>query len=449
MACGSVGREQQIRTTMQSTSDSRMHHPQSVRKLESADFRNEQTYQATRLPVTLASTIVPDAYRSQAFYDVEQEQIWSGGWVCVGYVSQVAKPGDTFLARISRQSFFITRGRDGKVRAFHNVCRHRGSQLICEEGNFDVIRCPYHAWGYALDGKLLGTPYFKGLDVPPEQQALFDMSEAKGFRKEDYPLLEAGVDTWGCFVFLNLSPAPTPLAEWLGDLPQRLEIKSNWKLIAENFMEYYHLPWVHPELCNISGFNDHYRVQGPGMYTGMCTLPLSRDDETAKLELPIMPGLNASEAETGYWFLIFPNLALFLLPNHLFTLVFQPGEVNRSVECADMLVHKNVVGAEGAETKIDEIFKFWTMVNTQDILAVERVQTGLESRAYPGGRMCYRFEEPVHRYQNMVIDRMVGLDRTPAGDAVENPDWLLAIQKELPIANTLVGGKKRQETPVG
>ena len=254
-----------------------------------ADFTKEDTYKATRLPVNLASTIVPDAYRSSEFYEIERQRVWAGGWVCVGYTSQAAKAGDTFIARVAEQPVLITRAGDGSLRAFHNVCRHRGSQLVCKDGNYDVLRCPYHAWGYALDGRLLGTPYFKGLDVPPGQQAQFDMAEAKGFKKEDYPLLPVAVDSWGCFNFLNLSERPRPLSDGLGDLPHRLgryplgelklvrrqsfEIMSNWKLIAENFMEYYHLAWLLPELCNVSGFNDHYRVQGPGMYTGNVHVP--------------------------------------------------------------------------------------------------------------------------------------------------------------------------------
>lgn len=432
-------------------------HPQKIRPHTREDYTRESTYAATRAPVTLASTIIPDAYRSREFHDVEQERVWSGGWVCVGYASQVAKPGDTFVAAIAGQSLLIARGRDCKLRAFYNVCRHRGSQLVCEDGNYDVIRCPYHAWGYALDGRLLGTPYFKGLDVPPEQQAQFDMSEARGFDKDDYPLLPVAADSWGSFVFVNLSPNPTPLLEWLGDLPrrlarypladlklvrrQRLEIKCNWKLIAENFMEYYHLPWVHPELCNVSGFNDHYRVQGPGMYTGMCTFPLSQDDETVRLDLPVMPGLNEKERLTAYWFMIFPNVALFLLPNHLFTLLFKPDGTNRSVETADLLVHPDALADPAANARIDAAFRFWTMVNDQDIVAVERVQVGLESKAYPGGRMCYRFEEPVHRFQNMVIDRMVGKEGVPPGDKQEDPDWLAAMNSATPAAKPLIGGK--------
>src|ERR1041384_4098195 len=130
-------------------------HPQRIKPLTAKDFMREQTYKATRLPVMLASTIVPDAYRSEEFYRIEQQRIWAGGWVCVGYTSQVANPGDMFVAALAGQSLIVTRDRERKLRAFYNVCRHRGSQLVCKDGNYDVIRCPYHAWGYGLDGKLL------------------------------------------------------------------------------------------------------------------------------------------------------------------------------------------------------------------------------------------------------------------------------------------------------
>ena len=176
----------------------------------------------------------------------------------------------------------------------------------------------------------------------------------------------------------------------------------------------------------------------------MCTFPVSRDDETVRMELPAMPGLNPAEAQTAYWFLVFPNIALFLLPNHLFMLLFKPDGTNRTVESADLLVHPNALSASDSDRKIDETFAFWSMVNRQDIAAVERVQTGLESRAYPGGRMCYRFEEPVHRFQNMVIDRMVGRDRVPAGDPAEDPGWLTAMKAATPKSKPLVGGRRHK-----
>lgn len=399
------------------------------------DYRREETYRQTRLPVELASTLIPDAYRSPEFHQVEQERLFGTSWVCVGYTSQVKEAGEMFLTSVAGQPLFITRDKEGQVRGFYNVCRHRGSRLLCADGKHDVIRCPYHSWGYSLDGRLLGTPYFKGLDIPPDQQAPFATCEAREFHKEDYGLLPVRVDTWGCFIFVNLDAQARPLREWLGDLPQRycryplqelqlvrrrpLRLQANWKLIAENFMEYYHLPWVHPELCNISGFKDHYRYQGPGMYCGMCTAPLSRDPSTVAFNLPNMPGLTLTEAENAYWIMLFPNICLFLFPNHLFTLLFQPDGPGHALEFADMLVHPSALESSDAQQHIDTIMSFWVFVNEQDILAVERVQQGVQARAYHGGRMCYRFEEPIHRFQNMVIDRMTGVDRIPEGDTEE------------------------------
>jgi choline monooxygenase len=400
-----------------------------------ADYLREETYSATRLPVERASTLIPAAYRCAEFHALEQERVWARGWVCVGYTSQVRDPGDTFIATVAGQPLLLTRDKSGRLRAFYNVCRHRGSQLVAQEGKHDVIRCPYHSWGYGLDGRLLGAPYFKGLDVPQEHQDHFEPCTARDFRKEDYGLLPVAVDSWGCFVFVHLAAQPAPLAEWLGDLPERFArhplhelqlvrrrpftIHANWKLVAENFMEYYHLPWVHPELCNISGFKDHYRYQGPGMYAGMRTTPLSTDPNTVTFELPTMPGLNATEAQSAYWILLFPNLALFLLPNHLFTLLYHADGAGQTLESADMLVHPGALAVPDAQAKIDAILSFWGMVNLQDIAAVERVQKGLQAQAYPGGRMCFRFEEPIHRFQNMVIDRMTGVQHIPAGDAGE------------------------------
>ncbi|HYS43167.1 MAG TPA: aromatic ring-hydroxylating dioxygenase subunit alpha, partial [Geobacteraceae bacterium] len=289
------------------------------------DFTKEETYRLTRVPVQLAHTLTPEAYRSTAYFEIERDRVFATSWVCVGYISQLAEPGDTLVASVGDQPIFVVRNRQGSLRAFYNVCRHRGSQLVDDDGKHELIRCPYHAWGYSLEGKLLGTPYFKGLDVPEVERQFYDTSEVKEFRKEDYGLLPVLVDSWGCFVFVNLDPRARPLAEWLGDLPQRygryplsalrlikrkrFDIRANWKLIAENFMEYYHLPWVHPELTTVSGVKEHHRQQGPGMYTGMDTSPLTPNPDSALwAELSAMPGLDETQVQSAYWIYLFPNL---------------------------------------------------------------------------------------------------------------------------------------------
>jgi choline monooxygenase len=301
-----------------------------------------------------------------------------------------------------------------------------------------VIRCPYHGWGYSLEGELIGTPYFKGLDVPPELQAKFQMAEAVAaeFCKEDYPLLEVATETWGGTIFVNLNHNPFTFGEWLGDLPQRFvrhpldqltfvrrrtyEIRANWKLIAENFMEYYHLPFGHPELCNVSGFDNHYRYQGPGMYTGMATIPLSNDPNTVSFAgLTTFAGLDATESQSAYFVMLFPNIAYWIFPHHLVTLLFWPLDHGRTLEQMDLLVHPEAMRVANADENFDRVMNFWWYVNDQDVRLVERVQAGLQSTPYPGGRMCYRFEEPIHRFQNMVADLMTGRIRVPPGDKEE------------------------------
>lgn len=396
-------------------------------------YMSEETYHKTRTSVDRATTMLPDAYRCSTFANVEGERLWSKSWVCVGYTSQLSKPGDYIAVTVADQPILVTCSAVGKLHAFYNVCRHRGSTLVENNGNQKVIRCPYHAWGYSLTGELLGCPFFEGIETNAVDEAAFDMSKIKNFNKRDYGLLPVHVETWGCFVFINLDEFPRPLAEQLGDLPQRFErfpledlqlynskrfdINANWKLVAENFMEYYHLPWVHPELTAVSGMGEHKRFQGSGMYTGMTTSPLSYDPTNPlSAEVPPMLGLDETEQQSAYWILIFPNIALFLLPNHLFTLLYRADGSGHTIESADMLIPSAAFDDSNSLQKYAAIFDFWDFVNQQDIEAVERVQKGIQSKAYPGGRMCYHFEEPIHRFQNMVIDFMVGDVKIPPGD---------------------------------
>lgn len=408
------------------------------------DFTREATYAATRLPVNAASTLLPEAYISPDFYAIEQERVFAGSWVAVCPAAQVRRPGDVLLAEVAGQSLIITRDQAGVLRAFYNVCRHRGTRLLSENCRVRVIRCPYHSWGYDLTGRCIGTPLFEGSDIPADQHGLFDMGAVKQFDRDDYGLLPVRVEAWSCLVFVNLDGQAPPLTDWLGDLPERLggyrleewevqrsrayHFRANWKLVAENFMEYYHLPWVHPELIKVSRMEDHYRFQGPGLYCGMTTSPVSPDTESGGwLALPPGPHVTAGDAISGRFIWIFPNVALSVLPNHVFMMLVTPDGTSDTVEKTFLLSHPASQGQPGFNAALDKLLSFWDLVNQQDIAIVEKVQLGLASAsAYTGGRMCYQFEEPVHRFQNMVIDRMVGVTRVPAGD---DPDALPAFAR--------------------
>jgi choline monooxygenase len=403
------------------------------------DYTKEETYRHTRAPVDLAVTLIPDAYTSQEFYDLEQEKVFARSWVVVGCTSQVAETGQVIVAEVAGRSIIVTRDKAGKLRAFHNVCRHRATKLLdddCREVRSNRIRCPYHSWTYDLEGNCLGTPLFEGSDVPEDQQGIFDMSDVKGFDKADYGLLPVRAESWGFLVFVNLDPDAPSLEAYLGDLPERFsdyrldqwrvvrekkyEVAANYKLVGENSTEYYHLPWVHPELIQVSRMEDHYRWQGPGMYTGFCTTPISQNTEVGGWQgLPPLSSLSGEDAESGRFVWLFPNTPIAVLPNHAFIIIARPDGPSRTVEQTIILSHPESTDSTSAEAELDQLARFWDLVNLQDIEIVERVQQGISNPAYRGGRMCYRFEEPLHRFQNMLIDKMVGIDRVPPGDEGE------------------------------
>jgi choline monooxygenase len=395
----------------------------------------EETYAQTRLPVALASTLIPEAYTSPDFFALEREKIFAASWIAVGCTSQLREARQALVADVAGRSLIVLRAETGDLRAFHNVCRHRGTKLL-DDGARTIasrIRCPYHSWTYDLQGNCVGAPLFEGSDIPEDQQAIFDMSDVKGFDRADYGLLPVRVESWGFLVFVNLDPDAAPLARQLGDLPERFSgyrlkewevvrektyrVAANYKLVAENFMEYYHLPWVHPELIKVSPVENHFRWQGPGLYTGMCTTPISANTEAGGWQgLPPIEGLDPEDAVSGRFALLFPNTAVSILPNHAFVIRAIPEGPAGTVEETMILSHPESLASPDAERELDQVASFWDLVNVQDVKIVERVQEGLSNPAYRGGRMCYRFEEPLHRYQNMVVDKMVGIDRVPPGD---------------------------------
>jgi len=408
-----------------------------LRPLAREAFADPATYVHTRLPVNLASTLIPDAYTSPEYYELEQRRLFGSSWVGVAMTSELREPGDFVVVEVSGRSLIVCRNKDGELRAFDNVCRHRGAQICAASGHVArFFQCPYHAWAYDLDGALLGTPLFTpDSQVPPDQRAAFDMSDVKEFDKADYGLHTVRVASFGPVVLVCLDPGARELHELLGDLAARLEgyrmdewevsrtatyeIEANWKLVAENFMEYYHLPWVHPGLVKVSPINAHYRWQGPGTYIGFCTSPIaSNADEGGWQGLPAIAGLDETDAVSARFVVLFPNIAL-TGPTH-------------TSETTYLLTNPESHGDPQAEAAIDDLVIFWDSVNRQDVEIVEVVQRGLANTSYTGGRMCYRFEESVHRFQNLVIDRVLEIDRIPEGDAVEQAPMFAARAPEAP-----------------
>ena len=385
-------------------------------------WSNDGWWAGTRADLTSATGLPPAVYADDVYFGDERAAVFGRAWVCIGLADEVRRPGRLLVRSVGDRSIIITRSEDGELRGFLNSCRHRGTELAeadCEISH--TIRCPYHRWGYATDGRLIATPRFE--DLPRER-----------FDKADHGLVPVRVDTWGSLLFACLSEETAPLRSWLGDLPERmagyglddwseresqqLEIAANWKLISENFQEYYHLTWVHPELAKVSRVDDHYRYQGPGMYCGQSTTPVSGNDRDDWLRMPPAAELDDSDSCSGRFVAIFPNVLLSVLPNHAFVMRLDPQSPGTTIETCSWLLPPSSASlgdADFAPTR-----EFWLDVNSEDIDIVERGQRGLGRGSVPPGPLAPRFEEPLHRFHNMLADTMTLASaievRVPNGD---------------------------------
>ena len=407
-------------------------------------WTDERAWAATRRPIGRATGLTPALYTDPDAHELELELVYGRSWVCVALTSELAEPGTVLARQVGARSIAVTSDVHGDIRSFVNACRHRGTELIAADCRVrGTIRCPYHRWGYGLDGALVSTPRFTD-----EALAAADAGELG--------LVPVRTATWGCLVFACLDPRTPPLETWLGDLPERMsgyrlgdwtiaddtdvEIAANWKLISENFQEYYHLPWIHPSLAGVSRVEDHYRYQGPGMYCGQTTTPVSDDDGSTWLGLPPMAGLDESDVASGRFVAIFPNVLLSVLPNHAFVMRLTPAGAGVTHEHCTWLVppatdatHDRAEATEG----FSAVRRFWLEVNGEDIAIVQRSQRGLTTGAVPPGPLVARFEEPLHRFHNMLADHFTSA--APADIAVPPGDP--------PGADEALGGRPNPRPP--
>ena len=382
----------------------------------------EDAWIGSRRPIHEAHALPADCYIDPDFFFEEQERVFATSWVCVGLRDELEAAGSGIVRNVGGRSVIVWRNTEGNLRAFLNACRHRGTRLLEVDCTINsTIHCPYHRWAYNRDGDLVATPHFTEAGI-------------EGFDPIDYGLTPIRVASWQCLLFVCLSSDTPPVAEWFGDLDDRLagyelsewrshhnqtfEIRANWKLLSENFQEYYHLPWVHPELSKVSRVQDHYRYQGVGMYCGQTTTPVSSDERGDWDAMPPANGLSDSDRTSGRFIALFPNVLLSVLPNHVLVMRLDPLEPDLTRESCTWLLppSSDYVADDAFATTRD----FWIDVNSQDIEIVERGQRGLKSGGYTPGRLSPRFEEPLHRFHNMLADRFTGVHRVPDGDDSDN-----------------------------
>lgn len=350
-------------------------------------------------------------YTDPARFELEMERIHFDMWLCAGRAEQLAAAGRYFVRQVGSASVVVVGGEDGRPAAFHNVCRHRGTRL-CKDEEGQVpgrIQCPYHAWTYGLDGRLLSAPH---------------MDRVAGFREEDYPLGRVAAEVWDGHVFINLSPSPRPLAEQLASLPGKFgpwgmadlvrverrvyALRANWKLIIQNYSECLHCPIVHPLLHRQSHYmsGDNEPPQ-PTYLGGRMDLregieSLSMDGRAAAA---CLPGLGPEDRRHVYYYALLPNLLLNLHPDYMLTFTMWPRAADRTDVVCEWHFHPEAVARPGFDPR--GAIEFWDLTNRQDWELSELAQQGISSRGYRPGPYSNR-EELLQALDRFVLERTAG-----------------------------------------
>jgi Rieske 2Fe-2S family protein len=347
----------------------------------------------------LGARSLPQRYFvSPELFEEELEKIFARHWVLVGHQSEAAKAGDYFVQDVANESIIIVRDKSEGMRAFYNVCRHRGTRLCEEErGHGAAIQCPYHAWTYGLDGRLIGAPH---------------MDEVKGFDKEQFSLRAVKCELWEGFIFVNLDDAARPLAEWFAPLSGKFsqwnlprlrsakrveyDVKANWKLMFENYAECYHCPGVHPMLSKVSPYDSAENDLAEGAFLGgfmkinkgksltmsgdACAMAINRDQEEKE------------EGDRVFYYSIFPNMLLSMHPDYVMVHQLWPQSPEQTLIVCDWFFHPDAFNRDGFRP--DDAVEFWDVTNKQDWHVCELSQQGIGSRAYQPGPYSSRESIP-------------------------------------------------------
>lgn len=345
------------------------------------------------------STLPSSWYLSEDVYQLEREHIFMREWLCVARQEQLSGPGDHLVLDIHGESILLLRNGDGVLRAFYNVCRHRGSRLcaaadeVPEQSGERLgggvmgrrsILCPYHAWSYNLDGQLQRAPHL-GSDL----------------ELGDYNLHPVAVASWGGFIFLHLSPEEAkdflsqiaqtvtqferyPLQELRIGHSIQYQVDANWKIISENYNECYHCGPVHPELCEIvpvfkrAGGADLDWERGVPHREGAVTFTAS--GTTARR---MFPGLNDDEQVRHKGDLIYPNLFLSASSDHVVVFILHPqGPAKTVIDCYFLF---EPYAMKQPDFDPSDAVDFWHKINGQDWAVCRRVQQGINSRVHTAG----------------------------------------------------------------
>ena len=349
-----------------------------------------------------AMSLNAEAYTDPAWFALEQNAIFAKSWQWVCHLEKVREPGQYVTATIAGRSIVVLRDREGVLRAFYNVCKHRAHELLEGEGTANHIMCPYHAWVYRLDGGLHRAPHTESL---------------VGFNKDEICLDAVQVEAFCGFIYVNLDSNAAPLAEQSGDLGREImywapeveeltfghrltyDIKSNWKNVVDNFLECYHCPTAHKDFCTLVDM-DTYKVTTHGMYSSH----MADAGQNANSAYDVS---NAAVKTHAVWWM-YPTTCIMRYPGRPSMIILNiiPMGPDRTLETYDFyLVDQTPDEAEKEAIRyLDEVLQ------VEDIGLVESVQRGMATPAFDQGRIVHdpegsgKSEHAVHHFHGLVLD---------------------------------------------
>ena len=346
-----------------------------------------------RAPLSQASTIPAAWYVDARIAELERLSVFSKTWQLVARTDQVKTPGQFVRATVAGEPIVVVRGNDGILRAFYNVCRHHAAAVVTEPcGQASLLHCPYHGWNYGLDGSLKGMPEFEGVE---------------NFERAQNGLVPVRVETWECFVFVNLDDHAIPLAEFLGGLVRRVaplgasklhyfdrrtyNIHCNWKVFVDNYLDGgYHVPHLHKGLNSVLDYKQ-YTIENEDRYC-LQSSPMVVSGEDAATGA-------ARKGDRAWYFWQHPNLMINCYEGYMDTNLVIPVDVDHCTVIFDFYFAD--IGEARREYN-EQSVNVGNRVQEEDIGICEDVQRGLKSRAYRAGRLSVRREAGEHLFHRLL-----------------------------------------------
>ncbi len=373
-----------------------------------ASMMSPELIAKTTAPLEEARHIPGSIYSSQEVFDLEKERLFMTDWLFVGRVEELPNAGDYLSQRIMGESILVTRDKEGDLRAFFNTCLHRGVELALGTGNCSRFVCPYHAWTYDLQGKLIGAPFMK---------------ESKGFDTKECRLKPVQVDTWAGNIFINMDSDAEPLNKTLefyqGEfehqrqeelvLAYKLEVDfaCNWKLVYENLLDIYHVGTTHAGTIGRFHDEDSYKVKrGPdgALSINYDTQTMTPDGKTRFGAIPWLEHRGERFAEIGF---MPPNLTLLARYDFVRPIVHWPIAPDKTHSVAYYLFPKSALEDPQFDEKIMDYVDYGKEVLDEDAVMIVSLQRAMASKTFVPGRMS-TFEHSLHHVIGNHLERVFG-----------------------------------------